>query len=66
MPAIVFTSEQISQIRAAAQPIPWRWRQTFLERVAELLADRPIGNGDVLRAAQRAQIELIGVQVPEE
>ena len=61
-----FNDEQLSQIRAAARPIPWRWRRAYLERVAELLDGRPIGNGDVQRAAQRAQLELLGVTVPEE
>jgi hypothetical protein len=66
MPALAFTDEQLAQLRAAAEPIPRDRRQAFLERVAELLAGRPIGNGAVLWAAQRAQVELLGVTVPEE
>jgi hypothetical protein len=66
MPVLAFTDEQIAELRFAALPIPYRQRQVFLERVVQLLSGRPIGNGDVQRAAQRAQIELIGIQVPEE
>jgi hypothetical protein len=61
MRLMAFTDEQLAQLRAAAEPIPWNQRQAFLERVAELLAGRPIGNGAVLWAAQRAQVELLGV-----
>jgi hypothetical protein len=66
MQLMAFTDEQLGQLRAAAEPIPWNRRRAFLERVAELLASRPIGNGAVLWAAQRAQVELLGVTVPEE
>jgi hypothetical protein len=48
-----------------ATPIPYDRRQAYLERIAVLLADRPIRNGDVLAAACRAQRELIGIQKPE-
>jgi len=62
---LAFTDEQLTQIRAAAQPIPRAQRQAYLERVAALLSDRTFGNGDVQRAAAQAQRELLGVTVTE-
>jgi hypothetical protein len=55
-----FTDEQLSQIKAAAQPIPRTLRETYLKHIAALLAGRQFSNGDVLRAAAQAQHELIG------
>jgi hypothetical protein len=65
MPVLALTDEQLAEIRAVAHPIPWDRRNLYLKRVAELLAGRPFGNGDVVRAAARAQREVIGIQVPE-
>ena len=62
---LAFTDEQLTQIRAAAQPIPRAQRQAYLERVAALLSDRTFGNGDVQRAVAQAQRELIGSPVTE-
>ena len=62
---LALTDEQLTQIRAAAQPIPRAQRQAYLERVAALLSDRPFGDGDVQRAAAQAQRELLGVTVTE-
>ena len=58
---MAFTDEQLAQIKAAAQPIPWALREAYLQRVVMLLSGRPFGNGDVQRAAAQAQRELIGV-----
>jgi hypothetical protein len=55
-----FNDEQLAQIRAAAQPLPWALREAYLQRVAMLL-----GNGDVQRPAAQAQRELIGIVITE-
>jgi hypothetical protein len=60
-----FNDEQLAQIRAAAQPIPWALREAYLQRIAMLLSGRPFGNGDVQRAAAQAQRELIGIVITE-
>jgi hypothetical protein len=65
MLALALTDEQLAQARAVAHPIPWSQRRAYLERVAELLAGRQFGNGDVVRAAARAQRELLGIPPPE-
>jgi hypothetical protein len=58
-----FTDEQLGQLKAAAQPIPWALRQAYLEHIAALLSGQRFGNGDVQRAAAQAQRELIGVAI---
>ena len=58
-----FTDEQLDQLRAAAQPIPWALRYAYLERIATLLSGQRYGNGDVQRAAAQAQRELMGVAI---
>jgi hypothetical protein len=60
---MAFTDEQLAQIKAAAQPIPWALRHAYLERIAVLLSGQRFGNGDVQRAAAQAQRELIGVAI---
>ena len=62
---LAFSDEQIVQIRTAATRVPWRMRETFLQRIATLLDGRPFGNGDVQRAAAQVQRELIGITDPE-
>jgi hypothetical protein len=61
---MAFTDEQLSQIKAAAQPIPRLLRKTYLERIAALLAGRQFSSGEVQRAAAQAQRELIGSPTP--
>ena len=65
MQLMAFTDEQLAQIRDAAQPIPRAQRAAYLERVTALLAGRSFGNGDVQRAASKAQRELIGAPATE-
>jgi hypothetical protein len=63
---LALSTEQVELIQSMARPIPWSRRQAYLERIAELLAGRPIANGDVLRVAQRVQVEMLGITVPED
>jgi hypothetical protein len=63
MPPIALTSAQMQQIQAATRPIPRLLRQTFIERIAALLADKDFSNADLLRAIAKAQRELLGPTV---
>ena len=65
MQLMAFTDDQLAQIRATAQPIPWALREAYLQCVATLLSGQAFGNGDVQRAAAQAQRELIGVVITE-
>jgi hypothetical protein len=56
-----FNDEQLKLISEIAQPVPWRQRGAYLDRVMQLLAGREYGNGDVRQAAVKAQRELIGI-----
>jgi hypothetical protein len=61
MRLIAFNDEQLKLISEVAQPVPWKQRGAYLDRVIELLTGRQYSNRDVQHAAARAQRELIGI-----
>jgi hypothetical protein len=65
LPAVAIT-RMTSRSGPRHSSIPRSQRQAYLQRDGELLPDRQFGNGDVQRAAARAQLELLGVTMPEE
>jgi hypothetical protein len=61
MRPLAFTDEQIQVITGCAEPLPRFQREVYLRRVVALLAAlNSFGNGDVQRACQTAQREIIG------
>jgi hypothetical protein len=61
MRLMAFNDEQLKLISEIAQPVPWKQRGAYLDRVIELLTGRQYSNRDVQQAAARAQRELIGI-----
>jgi hypothetical protein len=66
MRLMAFNDEQLKLISEIAQPVPWRQRSAYLDRVIELLSGRQYGNRDVQQAAAKAQRELIGIAATTE
>ena len=58
MAPIAFTAEQLDQITAAAQHVPRHLRDAYLRLIAEALAGRDFGDGDVHRAIVNAAREF--------
>jgi hypothetical protein len=56
---LAFTDAQLAQIRMTATQIPRRLRDTYLQRVVQLLNGRDFGDGDVHRAARAAAGEIL-------
>ena len=52
------SDDQLSIIRRLAEPLLYVDRDPFLQRVAELLRGRELGDGVVHRAAEQAQKEF--------
>jgi hypothetical protein len=52
------SDDQISIIKKLAEPLLYVDRGPFLERVAELLRGRELGDGVVYRCAEQAQKEF--------
>jgi hypothetical protein len=63
---LALNDEQLDLVKRCAWPIEPARRDTYLRRVARLLADRkPPTNADVQQAAARAQREALGITQPE-
>ena len=56
--AIAFTAEQMDEIVTAARHVPRHLRSDYLRMVADALAGRDFGDGDVHRAIVRASREF--------
>jgi hypothetical protein len=52
------SDDQLSIIRRLAEPLLYADRDPFLQRVAELLRGRELGDGVVHRCAEQAQKEF--------
>jgi hypothetical protein len=55
---LALTDDQMTVITKLAEPLVYADRGPFIERVAELLRGREIGDGAVHRAAEQAQKEF--------
>ena len=52
---LTLDSEQLAQIRRAAGPIPARLRESYLQRIAELLEGRAVNHATVRQACAQAK-----------
>jgi hypothetical protein len=57
-PPLALSDDQLAVVQRLAEPIVYADRAAYLQRVAQLLRDRELGDGAVHRAAQQAQREF--------
>jgi hypothetical protein len=55
---LALTDRQMSEVRVAAETVPYDLRPRFLERLAVELAGRDLGDGLVYRTARKVAADL--------
>jgi hypothetical protein len=57
--ALALSDEQLDQVWSVAKTVPQDMRDVYLERLAEMLADKPLGDGFIYRACREASRGLV-------
>ena len=56
---LALSDEQLDQVYRTAGTVPVHLRDTFLERLADLLSGKPLGDGFVYRCCREASYGLV-------